>query len=105
MRITISHKLGRNEAVRRVTSAADTILRPDLPGPVRLSEVTKSWTGDKLNFSLNAVMGPVRVPIVGYIEVRDAEITVDADLGILNNLIPEGNFKTGLETKLRGLLQ
>ena len=50
-------------------------------------------------------MGLLSTPIKGYIEVTDKEITVDADLGILERMIPVKKAQEMLTNQVRGLLK
>jgi hypothetical protein len=56
-----------------------------------------------MNFSLTAKMGFMTAPIRGTVLVTDKDVTIDADLGFLENLITP-KVKTQLESRVRGLL-
>ncbi len=106
MRVAVSHGKTKEEAVKIVNSTAEQVLRPELPGPVKMTDIQKNWQGDTLNFSLNASMGLMKTPIKGTIEVTDKDIIVEADLpSFLTKFIPESTIKTGIEGKVRGLLK
>jgi hypothetical protein len=48
-------------------------------------------------------MGMMSAPIKGTIEVTDRDLTIEADLGLLDRLLGSGMTKT-LETRVKGLL-
>jgi len=49
-------------------------------------------------------MGLFSTPIKGTIEVTDTDITIDADLGMLERLIPANTARELITTQVRGLL-
>lgn len=87
--VNIPHELGRAEARRRIDEGFGRLFQ-QMGGTA--GALTKSWEGDKLNFSLEA-MGQA---ISGVIEV--AETTVRLEV-----LLP--NFLAMIAGKLKGRLQ
>lgn len=75
-----------------------------VPGPVTISGQQKSWDGSVMKFSLIARMGFIKNPISGTVEVTERDVTIDADLGMLGNLIPTRDVQSNLETRFRKLL-
>ena len=73
--------------------------------PLRLSSKQRNWQGSTMHFSLTAKMGLLSTPIKGYVEVTDKDITVDADLGILERMIPAKKAQEALSCHVRGLLK
>ena len=57
-----------------------------------------------MNFSLTAKLGFLSTPIKGFVEVTDREVIIDADLGILERMIPQDKARDLLGAKVRGLL-
>ena len=105
MRVTIAHKKGKTEATRIVNESTEELLRGMATGPVLITEMQRNWTGDVMDFSFKARMGFLSVPIAGRIEVRDTEVTIEADLpGFLTKLLPEEKIRAGIESKAKGLL-
>jgi hypothetical protein len=49
-------------------------------------------------------MGLFSTPIKGTIEVTDTDITIDADLGMLERFIPTATAREILTTRVKGLL-
>lgn len=57
-----------------------------------------------MKFSLIARMGFIKNPISGTVQVSESNATIDADLGLLGNLIPAQEVQSKLETQFRKLL-
>ncbi len=74
--ITISHRLGRLEARRRIEGGLDHI-RGQL-GPFT-SSIDYTWTGDRLEFSVTAM----RQNINGRIDIEDEVVRVELHLPLL----------------------
>jgi hypothetical protein len=72
--------------------------------PMRLVVKEKSWQGSIMSFTLSAKMGFVSTPIKGTIEVKDHKLIVDADLGLLNRLLPEKSVREVFGNRIKGLL-
>ena len=84
MRVTVSHSRSKEEVVRTVDRSFDDLFQ-GVGLPVRLTQQQKSWQGATLTFSLTAKMGLLSTPIKGTVEVTDRDLTIDADLGILQD--------------------
>jgi hypothetical protein len=104
MRITIAHSKGQQQMIQIVDRAFDDAFRGAIPGPLTISDQQKTWNGSVMRFSLVARMGFIKNPISGIVEVTESDVTIDADLGMLGNLIPAREVQSNLETRLRKLL-
>lgn len=105
MRITVPHNKTKAEAIKAVNDGADRALSASLPGPLRISDVQKSWTGDQLNFSLTAALMGAASPIKGSILVTDRDVTIDADIpALLAMLLPEKKIEEAAAKGIKGLL-
>jgi len=104
MRITISHSKGQQQMIQTVDRAFDDAFRASVPGPLTITGQQKTWQGSLMKFSLIARMGFIKNPISGTVEVTERDVTIDADLGMLGNLIPARDVQSNLETRLRKLL-
>jgi hypothetical protein len=67
-------------------------------------EEQRNWRGSTLEFSISAKMGFVNTPIKGTIEVTDRDVTIDADLGLLERLISATKARAAISSRIRGLL-
>lgn len=72
--------------------------------PIQFVSERRSWQGSTLNFSIAAKMGFINTPIKGTVEVTDRDITIDADLGLLERLIPVAKAQAVVTSRIRGLL-
>jgi len=57
-----------------------------------------------MDFSFDAKVGIVSAPIKGFVDVTDEDVTVEADLGWLERLIPAKQTHAALEGRVKGLL-
>jgi len=104
MRVTVSHNRSKEEVVRTVDRSFDDLFQ-GVGLPVRLTQQHKSWQGATLTFSLTAKMGMLSTPIKGTVEVTDSDLTIDADLGILERMIPAKKAQEVITNQVRGLLK
>lgn len=104
MRITVSHTRSKAEAMQAVDRSFDDLFRGMGVIPIQFVEERRSWQGSTLNFSLSAKIGFVSTPMKGTIEVTDRDITIDADLGLLERLIPASKVRDSITSRVRGRL-
>jgi hypothetical protein len=105
MRITVSHNRSKEEVIRNVDRSFNDLFQGVGVIPVRLVQEHKNWQGSILTFALTAKMGLLSTPIKGTIEVTDHDLTIDADLGILERMIPAKKAQEVLTDHVRGLLK
>ena len=105
MRITISHNRSKAEIIESVDRSFNEILQGVAGLPVRLVVEQRSWQGSILSFSLTAKLGLLSTPIKGTVEVTDQDLTLDADLGLLNRLVPENTARDVIGNRIKGLLK
>jgi hypothetical protein len=105
MRITISHDRTKQRVIESVDRSFNEMFQGMSGLPVRLVVQQKAWQGSILSFALTAKMGLMSTPIKGTVEVTDHDLTVDADLGLLNKLIPEKTARELIGTRIKGLLK
>ena len=104
MRITVSHTKSKDAVIRSVDRSFDDLFRGVTTLPIRFVEERRSWQGSTLNFIISAKMGLISTPIKGTIEVTDSDLTIDADLGVLERLIAATKAKAAITNQIRGLL-
>ena len=90
--------------MRSVDRSFEDLFRGVSTIPIQFVEERRNWQGSTLNFKLSAKMGFISTPIKGTIEVTDKDITIDADLGLLERLIPASKAQTAIASRVRGLL-
>ena len=104
MRITVSHNRSKEEIILTIDCSFDDLFQ-GTGLPVHLAQQQKSWQGSTLTFSLRAKMGLLSTPIKGTVEVTEQDLTIDADLGILERMIPAKKAHEVVTSQLRGLLK
>lgn len=104
MRITVSHTKSKAEVMQAVDRSFDDLFRGMGVIPIQFVEERRSWQGSTLNFLLAAKVGFLSTPMKGTIEVTDRDITIDADLGLLERLIPASKARDSITSRVRGLL-
>ena len=103
MRITIAHNRSKAAMIASVDRSFDEMLQEKAGLPVRLVVKQKSWQGSILSFTLSAKMGLLSTPIKGTVEVTERDLIVDADLGILKNILPEKAVREVFTNRLKEL--
>ena len=104
MKVTISHKRPKAEVVASIDRAINDLLRSPENIPAKILVQQKEWQGSTLAFALTAKMGFFSTPIKGTVEVTDADIIIDADLGMLENMIPADKARDVIKDRIQGLL-
>jgi hypothetical protein len=105
MRITISHDRAKAEIIEAVDGSFNDLFSSSAELPVKITIQQRTWQGSTLSFALTAKWGLLSTPIKGTVEVTDHDITVDADLGLLNRLVSEKTARTVLSDRFKGLLK
>lgn len=105
MRITVSHNRSKEEVIRSVDRSFTDLFQNVGAIPVKLVAEHKSWQGSTMTFALTAKMGLLSTPIKGTVEVSDHDLTIDADLGILERMIPAKKAQELVGDHIRGLLK
>jgi len=72
--------------------------------PVQIVDEKRKWDGDTLVFSFGAKVYLLTSPISGTIVVTDRDVTIDADFGLLEKLLPAAQTKATIESRVKGLL-
>lgn len=104
MRIVIPHKKSREEVIKTIDRTINDVFQQSESLPVKIVEKQRTWQGSTLTFALTAKMGILSTPIKGTVEVSDRDITIDADLGMLERLIPAEKAREMITTRVKGLL-
>jgi putative polyhydroxyalkanoic acid system protein len=104
VRITVSHNRAKEEVMQSVDRSFNELFQGVGLPQLKLTEARRSWQGNTLTFSLTAKMGWISTPIKGTVEVTDQDLTIDADLGLLERLIPAAKAREMVSSRIRGLL-
>jgi hypothetical protein len=105
MRITIEHNRSKADVIESVDRSFNELFKGAERLPVRVVVQQKSWQGSILSFSVTAAIGLLSTPIRGTVEVTDTEVIVDADLGFLNQFVPEKTAREVIANRIKGLLK
>jgi len=104
MRITVAHNRTKEAVIQSVDRSFDELFQGPGLSQIKIADQRRTWQGNTLTFSLTAKMGFLSTPIKGTVEVTDKDIIIDADLGMLERLIPEAKAREMLSTRIKGLL-
>lgn len=105
MTVIIPHKTTAGKAIEKVDQSSDSLFEIPGGGPVQLADKKKSWNGQTMNFSLNAKVGFISLPISGTVVVDDTNVTVHCELpGMIRKLGGEDAIRSSIERKVRGML-
>ena len=104
MRVTVSHNRRKEEIMRSVDRSFNDLFKGFGTVPIQIVNESRKWTGTRVDFSFDAKVGIVSTPIKGFVDVTDKDVTVDADLGWLERLIPAKQTQAALEGRIKGLL-
>ncbi len=91
--------------MRAVDRSFDDLFQGSGVIPLKIVNERRSWQGATLMFSFEAKMGLLSTPIKGIVEVTDKDLTIDADMGLLDRLFPAKQTRNVLEERIRGLLK
>ena len=84
MQLERSHKISKDEAIRRIDTFLEKLMRSQFPAGITIKDVSKNWAGDTMNFSFKPKKGfvsPGRVS--GNVRVSANSIAMNAELPAL----------------------
>src|SRR5688500_2209632 len=94
MHLQRPHNVTRPEAVRRIDTFLDDLMRRPLPAGVTVKDPVRPWAGDTMTFSLKARKGFLGATLTGAVIVDDHNVTVDAALpGLVTTFVPESKIR------------
>ena len=98
------HKVGKKEAIHKIDSFLDDLMRRQFPGGVTVKEPFKSWSDDAMHFSFKARKGFIFATISGVIRVNDDSVIMNSDLpGLVTAFVSEDTIRDVINTQLDGL--
>lgn len=104
MRVQVVHALGRADARLKLSGFADALAAREWPG-VTVRDLTRTWTGDRLDFSFAAAKGFFSLPIRGWLDVSDGEVVLDTDVPpVVLSMVGEAKIRDVLTAELSRLL-
>ena len=105
MKITVSHERSIEEVKEAINRSLDDVFTGASALPVKIAQERRSWQGDTLVFSFVAKMGFMSTPISGTVLVTDHDLTIDANLGLLERLIPAAQAQQAVSSRVKALLK
>jgi hypothetical protein len=105
MTIVIAHQTTAARAIEIVDSSVNSLFETVAGPHVELADKKRSWSGPAMDFSLNAKMGFISVPLSGRILVDDINVTVDCVLpALVKQFIGEEKIRAALDGKVRRMI-
>jgi hypothetical protein len=104
VRITVAHTKSKDEIKRIVDRSFDDLFRGIGSMPLQIVDEKRQWDGDTLRFSFGAKVTLLTSPIRGTILVGERDVTIEADFGLLEKLLPSAQAKAAIESRVKGLL-
>ena len=104
MHIERRHNVGKKEAIHKIDTFLDELMRRQFPGGVAIKEASRSWSGNALRFSFKAKKGFFGTTISGVIRVNDDSVVMDSDLpGLVTAFVSEDQIRKVINEQLDGL--
>jgi len=104
MHIERRHNVGKEEAIHKINTFLDDLMRRQFPGDITIKEPSRSWSDDAMRFSFKAKKGFFGATISGVIRVNDDSVIMDSDLpGVVTAFVSEDNIRNVINEQLDGL--
>ena len=104
MHIERRHNAGKEEAIHKIDTFLDDLMRRQFPGEVAIKDASKSWSDDAMRFSFKAKKGFFGTTISGVIRVNDESVVMDSDLpGLVTAFVSEDQIRNVINEELDGL--
>jgi hypothetical protein len=104
MHIARRHNLGKEEAIRKIDTFLEDLMRRQFPGGVAIKDASKSWSDDAMRFSFKAKKGFFGTTISGVIRVNNDSVVMDCDLpGVITSFVSEDQIRNVINEHLDGL--
>ena len=104
MHIERNHNVGKEEAIHKIDTFLDDLMRRQFPGGVTIKEPSKSWSDNAMHFFFKAKKGFVGTTISGVIRVNDDSVAIDSDLpGLVTTFVSEDKIRDLINEQLDSL--
>jgi hypothetical protein len=105
MRIIIPNNKNVDETKKIVERSTEDLFRSAAGGVIQISDIEKSWSGNTMTFTFKAGVAFLSTPIKGTVIVTEKEVTIDVAIPeAFRHFISEDKLKSGIETRIKGLL-
>jgi hypothetical protein len=104
MHIERHHHVGKAEAVRKVNALLDDLMRRPLPAGVTVKDLSRNWSDNTLQFSVQAQKGFLGTTLAGVLRVNDNSVVLDCDLpGLVTTFVGEDKIRDAVRQQLDNL--
>ena len=104
MHIERTHNVGKKEAIHKIDTFLDELMRRQFPVGVAIKEASRSWSDNAMRFSFKAKKGFFGTTISGVIRVNDDSVVMDCDLpGLVTAFVSEDQIRNVINEQLDGL--
>src|SRR5215831_16310372 len=104
MHIERNHNVGKDEAIHKIDTFLDDLMRREFPGGVIIKEPSKSWSDNAMHFSFKAKKGFIGTMISGVIRVNDESVVIDSNLpGLVTTFVSEDKIRDLIDEQLDSL--
>jgi hypothetical protein len=104
MHIERSHNVGKEEAIHKIDTFLDDLMRREFPGGVTIKEPSKSWSDNAMRFSFKAKKGFIGTTISAVIRVNDDSVVMDSDLpALVTTFVSEDKIRNVINEQLDSL--
>jgi hypothetical protein len=103
MHIEKNHDVGKEEAIHKIDSFLDDLMRRQFPG-VTIRGLSKCWSDNAVHFSFTPKKGFIGTTISAVIRVNDDSIVIDSDLpGLVTTFVSEDKIRNMINEQLDSL--
>lgn len=104
MQIIKKHGTTKNEAIKKIDSFLNDLIKREFPAGVKIKDPEKKWNGNVMNFSFRAKKGFVGTTISGNVSVNDTEVKLDSTLpGMVTTFVSEDKVKEVITNQFKEL--
>ena len=101
MHIERKHRVGQEEAIRKINALLDDLQGRPYPAGVSVADVSRNWSGNDLNFSVHAKKGFLGTTLSGLLHVNDDCLVLDYDLpSWVATFVPEDKIRDAIHQQL-----
>jgi hypothetical protein len=101
MHIERAHHVSPEEAIRKINGLLDDLMCRQFPAGVVISDISRNWSGQTLNFSVQAKKGFLSTTLAGVLRVNDDSVVLDCDLpGWVAAFVPEDKIRDTVHQQL-----
>jgi Putative polyhydroxyalkanoic acid system protein (PHA_gran_rgn) len=105
MHIERKHNVSKEEAIHKIDTFLDDLMRCQFPGGVAIKEASRSWSDNVMRSSFRLRRGLLGTTISGVIRVTDDSVVMDSDLpGMVTAFVSEDQIRNVINQQLDGLL-